>query len=44
MIVLPPGFDYVTFIDSLLACIIPFVPIMMLIVAYKLLKKAIRGL
>lgn len=42
MINLPPGFDYAAFVVDLLACISPFIPIMMLVVAYRIAKGAVK--
>jgi hypothetical protein len=42
MIILPVGFDYGVFIADLLACVAPFIPIMMLIVGYRIAKSTLR--
>jgi hypothetical protein len=44
MITLPPGFDYTTFVNELLAISLPFVTIGMLIVCYVIVKKGLKKL
>lgn len=44
MINLPPGFDYETFINELLACASPFVTIAVAIVAYVVIRQGINKL
>lgn len=44
MINLPVGFDYAAFVVDLLACISPFIPIMMLVIAYRIAKGTLRKL
>lgn len=44
MITLPPGFDYNAMISDLIAASLPFIDIMMLILAYLMIKKGIDKL
>lgn len=44
MITLPPGFNYNAMIADLLAASLPFIDIMMLVLAYLMVKKGIDKL